>query len=148
MKAAVDQNMKKKVISVTDPGLLNRTAWTNAAVALDHIKKVGALVQCLCVEQCQCTRRRGQQGGTGWPLIETSPLGWAGLGTGPPSWFRPPRPVTRVHTTLPHETIARGRAATCAGSGSLGQEDVPPGERGGSSELCCPLTLRCAALCG
>ena len=26
--------------SVTDPGLLNRTAWTNAAVALDHIKKV------------------------------------------------------------------------------------------------------------
>ena len=97
MKAAVDQNMKKKVISVTDPGLLNRTAWTNAAVALDHIKKVGTRVQCLCVEQCQCTRRRGQQGGTGWPLIETSPLGWAGLGwaglgTGPPSWFRPPDP--------------------------------------------------------
>lgn len=26
--------------SVSDPGLLNRTAWTNAAVALDHIKKV------------------------------------------------------------------------------------------------------------
>ena len=49
MKAAVDQNMKKKVISVTDPGLLNRTAWTNAAVALDHIKKVGTRVQCLCV---------------------------------------------------------------------------------------------------
>ena len=123
MKAAVDQNMKKKVISVTDPGLLNRTAWTNAAVALDHIKKVGALVQCLCVEQCQCTRRRGQQGGTGWPLIETSPLGWAGLGWAG-YWAAilvpAPRPVTRVHTTLPHETIARGRAATCAGSGSLG----------------------------
>ena len=86
MKAAVDQNMKKKVISVTDPGLLNRTAWTNAAVALDHIKKVGALVQCLCVEQCQCTRRRGQQGGTGWPLIETSPPGWAGLGWAGLGW--------------------------------------------------------------
>ena len=49
MKAAVDQNMKKKVISVTDPGLLNRTAWTNAAVALDHIKKVGTRVQCSSV---------------------------------------------------------------------------------------------------
>ena len=31
---------KSEVISVSDPGLLNRTAWTNAAVALDHIKKV------------------------------------------------------------------------------------------------------------
>ena len=31
---------KRKPVKVTDPGLLNRTAWTNAAVALDHIKKV------------------------------------------------------------------------------------------------------------
>ena len=41
-KHASDDIRKKKseVISVSDPGLLNRTAWTNAAVALDHIKKV------------------------------------------------------------------------------------------------------------
>ena len=31
---------KRRPVKVTDPGLLNRTAWTNAAVALDHIKKV------------------------------------------------------------------------------------------------------------
>ena len=40
--------------TVSDPGLLNRTAWTNAAVALVHIKKVRKSV---------CKHR---------PLIETS----------------------------------------------------------------------------
>ena len=48
---------KKKVVeapTVSDPGLLNRTAWTNAAVALVHIKKV---------RKCVCKHR---------PLIETS----------------------------------------------------------------------------
>ena len=35
-----DLNKKKRPETVSDPGLLNRTAWTNAAVALDHIKKV------------------------------------------------------------------------------------------------------------
>ena len=49
---------KKKKVSeaptVSDPGLLNRTAWTNAAVALVHIKKVRKSV---------CKHR---------PLIETS----------------------------------------------------------------------------
>ena len=48
---------KKKVTEppvVSDPGLLNRTAWTNAAVALVHIKKVRKSV---------CKHR---------PLIETS----------------------------------------------------------------------------
>ena len=103
MKAAVDQNMKKKVISVTDPGLLNRTAWTNAAVALDHIKKVGTRVQCLCVEQCRCTRRRGQQGGTGWPLIETSPLGWAGLGWAG-YWAAILVPAAPTRDPCPHHT--------------------------------------------
>ena len=34
---------KRRPVKVTDPGLLNRTAWTNAAVALDHIKKVRIL---------------------------------------------------------------------------------------------------------
>ena len=33
---------KTKAIVVTDPGLLNRTSWTNASVALTHIKKVRA----------------------------------------------------------------------------------------------------------
>ena len=31
---------KAKAVVVTDPGLLNRTSWTNASVALTHIKKV------------------------------------------------------------------------------------------------------------
>ena len=40
-KHAEDPSLtKRKPVKVTDPGLLNRTAWTNAAVALDHIKKV------------------------------------------------------------------------------------------------------------
>ena len=34
-----------KAIKVTDPGLLTRTSYTNASVALDHIKKVN-LSQC------------------------------------------------------------------------------------------------------
>ena len=33
---------KTKAVVVTDPGLLNRTSWTNASVALTHIKKVRA----------------------------------------------------------------------------------------------------------
>ena len=33
---------KAKAVVVTDPGLLNRTSWTNASVALTHIKKVRA----------------------------------------------------------------------------------------------------------
>ena len=36
----LEERKKKTEIKVTDPGLLNRTAWTNASVALDHIKKV------------------------------------------------------------------------------------------------------------
>ena len=35
-----EEKKKKCGVRVSDPGLLNRTAWTNAAVALDHIKKV------------------------------------------------------------------------------------------------------------
>ena len=35
-----EEKRKKTEAHVTDPGLLNRTAWTNATVALDHIKKV------------------------------------------------------------------------------------------------------------
>ena len=35
-----EEKKKKTESHVTDPGLLNRTAWTNATVALDHIKKV------------------------------------------------------------------------------------------------------------
>jgi len=35
----LEERKKKTEIKVTDPGLLNRTAWTNASVALDHIKK-------------------------------------------------------------------------------------------------------------
>ena len=43
-KHAEDPSLtKRKPVKVTDPGLLNRTAWTNAAVALDHIKKVRIL---------------------------------------------------------------------------------------------------------
>ena len=44
---------KRKPVKVTDPGLLNRTAWTNAAVALDHIKKVRIMViqRMLCRKQ-------------------------------------------------------------------------------------------------
>ena len=34
------QKDEKKAVVVTDPGLLNRTSWTNASVALTHIKKV------------------------------------------------------------------------------------------------------------
>ena len=34
------QQDEKKAVVVTDPGLLNRTSWTNASVALTHIKKV------------------------------------------------------------------------------------------------------------
>ena len=35
-----EEKKKRCSVRVSDPGLLNRTAWTNAAVALDHIKKV------------------------------------------------------------------------------------------------------------
>ena len=38
-----EEKKKKTESHVTDPGLLNRTAWTNATVALDHIKKVSYL---------------------------------------------------------------------------------------------------------
>ena len=31
---------KTESYPVTDPGLLNQTAWTNATVALEHINKV------------------------------------------------------------------------------------------------------------
>ena len=41
---------KRKPVKVTDPGLLNRTAWTNAAVALDHIKKVRIILWAVCYE--------------------------------------------------------------------------------------------------
>ena len=36
------EEKKAKAVVVTDPGLLNRTSWTNASVALTHIKKVRA----------------------------------------------------------------------------------------------------------
>ena len=36
------EEKKTKAVVVTDPGLLNRTSWTNASVALTHIKKVRA----------------------------------------------------------------------------------------------------------
>ena len=35
-----EEKRPRAEMRVSDPGLLNRTAWTNAAVALDHIKKV------------------------------------------------------------------------------------------------------------
>ena len=38
---------KAKAVVVTDPGLLNRTSWTNATVALTHIKKVRPDERCL-----------------------------------------------------------------------------------------------------
>ena len=38
--AEAEEKKKRCSVRVSDPGLLNRTAWTNAAVALDHIKKV------------------------------------------------------------------------------------------------------------
>ena len=38
----MNQQDEKKTKAVTDPGLLNRTSWTNASVALTHIKKVRA----------------------------------------------------------------------------------------------------------
>ena len=34
------QEGRAREATVTDPGLLNRTSWTNASVALMHIKKV------------------------------------------------------------------------------------------------------------
>ena len=34
------EEKRAKAVVVTDPGLLNRTSWTNASVALTHIKKV------------------------------------------------------------------------------------------------------------
>ena len=37
---SMTQQDEKKAVVVTDPGLLNRTSWTNASVALTHIKKV------------------------------------------------------------------------------------------------------------
>ena len=37
---SMTQKDEKKAVVVTDPGLLNRTSWTNASVALTHIKKV------------------------------------------------------------------------------------------------------------
>ena len=44
---------KTKAIVVTDPGLLNRTSWTNASVALTHIKKVRANILAARVDQTQ-----------------------------------------------------------------------------------------------
>jgi hypothetical protein len=40
LRVAARPQDERRMPTVTDPGLLTRTSWTNASVALLHIKKV------------------------------------------------------------------------------------------------------------